>query len=31
VHRSDRSRVWIGFFDAGIAEQFRSAASRFGQ
>lgn len=28
VQRSDRSRVWIGFFDAAIAEKFRSAASR---
>lgn len=31
VHRSDRSRVWIGFFDAAIAKQFRSAALRFGR
>lgn len=31
LRRSDQSRVWIGFFDAAIAEQFRSAASRFGR
>lgn len=31
VHRSDRSQVSVGFFDAAIAAQFRSAASRFGR
>ncbi|MGJ8478709.1 hypothetical protein [Sphingobium yanoikuyae] len=31
VHRSDRSQVSIGFFEAAIADQFRSAALRFGR
>ncbi|WP_395330737.1 hypothetical protein WBP06_00435 [Novosphingobium sp. BL-8H] len=29
-HRSDRSRVWIGFSDAATADRFRQAARRFG-
>ena len=28
--RSDRSRVWIGFSDAMIADQFRNSAPNFG-